>query len=142
MTIAEEIKTMMAGSSWIRKMFEEGARLKAEFGADRVFVIKEKKPAAWLEFGPAGAQPVDEPQPGRLGMGVDDGKDVRDELVGLPGLDRGGQLGHAEQHLTHELPRRGEVDVGGNAVTDTTVGEAGGDLLGQPAFDAPSGDGD
>ena len=37
MTIAEEIKTMMAGSSWIRKMFEEGARLKAIHGSDNVF---------------------------------------------------------------------------------------------------------
>ena len=37
MTIATHIKTKMSGSSWIRKMFEEGARLKAEHGADKVF---------------------------------------------------------------------------------------------------------
>ncbi len=37
MTIAAEIKTMMAGSSWIRKMFEEGARLKAQHGAENVY---------------------------------------------------------------------------------------------------------
>ncbi len=37
MTIAESIKTTIEGSSWIRKMFEEGARLKAEHGADNVF---------------------------------------------------------------------------------------------------------
>jgi len=37
MTIATHIKTKMSGSSWIRKMFEEGARLKAEHGADNVF---------------------------------------------------------------------------------------------------------
>ena len=37
MTIAKKIKTMMSRSSWIRKMFEEGARLKAEHGADRVY---------------------------------------------------------------------------------------------------------
>ena len=37
MTIATHIKTKLSGSSWIRKMFEEGARLRAEHGADNVF---------------------------------------------------------------------------------------------------------
>ena len=37
MSIAEYITGMMDGSSWIRKMFEEGARLKAVHGADNVF---------------------------------------------------------------------------------------------------------
>jgi aspartate aminotransferase len=37
MTIAAHIQEMLAGSSWIRKMFEEGARLKAQHGAENVF---------------------------------------------------------------------------------------------------------
>jgi aspartate aminotransferase len=37
MVIAEKIKNYMEKSSWIRKMFEEGARLKAQHGADKVF---------------------------------------------------------------------------------------------------------
>ena len=37
MTIAKNIEAILAKSSWIRKMFEEGARLKARHGADRVF---------------------------------------------------------------------------------------------------------
>jgi len=37
MTIAKHIQTIMSGSSWIRKMFEEGARLKAEHGAENVY---------------------------------------------------------------------------------------------------------
>ncbi len=37
MTIASRISTIMTKSSWIRKMFEEGARLKAEYGAENVF---------------------------------------------------------------------------------------------------------
>ncbi|MGD8242969.1 MAG: pyridoxal phosphate-dependent aminotransferase [Desulfobacterales bacterium] len=37
MTIATKIETFMRRSSWIRKMFEEGARLKAAHGADKVF---------------------------------------------------------------------------------------------------------
>jgi aspartate aminotransferase len=37
MPISSRIKAAMAGSSWIRRMFEEGAELKAKLGADRVF---------------------------------------------------------------------------------------------------------
>ncbi len=37
MTIATKIETIMNRSSWIRKMFEEGARLKAVHGAHQVF---------------------------------------------------------------------------------------------------------
>jgi aspartate aminotransferase len=37
MTIAHKISDIMAKSSWIRKMFEEGAKLKAEHGAEKVF---------------------------------------------------------------------------------------------------------
>ena len=37
MTVAKKISQIMDQSSWIRKMFEEGARLKAEHGAGKVF---------------------------------------------------------------------------------------------------------
>jgi len=37
MAIAEKMKDFADKSSWIRKMFEEGARLKAAYGADQVF---------------------------------------------------------------------------------------------------------
>ncbi|MCP4116435.1 MAG: pyridoxal phosphate-dependent aminotransferase [Desulfobacteraceae bacterium] len=37
MTIAAKIEETLSKSSWIRKMFEEGGRLKAEHGADNVF---------------------------------------------------------------------------------------------------------
>jgi aspartate aminotransferase len=37
MTIATHIKEKISGSSWIRKMFEEGARLKTEHGVEKVF---------------------------------------------------------------------------------------------------------
>jgi aspartate aminotransferase len=37
MTIARKIRTAMEQSSWIRKMFEEGTRLKARFGAASVY---------------------------------------------------------------------------------------------------------
>jgi aspartate aminotransferase len=37
MTISQKMMNFAERSSWIRKMFEEGARLKAEFGAENVF---------------------------------------------------------------------------------------------------------
>ena len=37
MAISSTVKTNLQKSSWIRKMFEQGALLKKEFGADRVF---------------------------------------------------------------------------------------------------------
>ena len=37
MTISKKIENIISGSSFIRKMFEEGARLKAQFGADNVY---------------------------------------------------------------------------------------------------------
>lgn len=37
MSISAKVKSAMTQSSWIRKMFEEGTRLKAQYGADKVF---------------------------------------------------------------------------------------------------------
>ena len=37
MPIAKTVSEQLSGSSWIRRMFEEGARLKRERGADNVF---------------------------------------------------------------------------------------------------------
>ncbi|MBW2199646.1 MAG: pyridoxal phosphate-dependent aminotransferase [Deltaproteobacteria bacterium] len=37
MTISKKIETVLSKSSWIRKMFEEGARLKAMHGAENVY---------------------------------------------------------------------------------------------------------
>jgi aspartate aminotransferase len=37
MSVSKKIDGMITRSSWIRKMFEEGGRLKAEHGADKVF---------------------------------------------------------------------------------------------------------
>ncbi len=37
MTISKKLENIIAGSSFIRKMFEEGARLKTQFGAENVY---------------------------------------------------------------------------------------------------------
>lgn len=37
MSVSQQIKTTLAQSSWIRRMFEQGVELKAQLGADQVF---------------------------------------------------------------------------------------------------------
>ena len=37
MPISAKVRESLERSSWIRKMFEEGAKRKAEFGAENVF---------------------------------------------------------------------------------------------------------
>ena len=44
MAISTHIKDLMSGSSFIRKMFETGAQLKAEYGADNVYDFSLGKP--------------------------------------------------------------------------------------------------
>ena len=44
MTISKKISGFMENSSWIRKMFEEGARLKNEFGEENVFDLSLGNP--------------------------------------------------------------------------------------------------
>ena len=46
MAISEKIGRFMDQSSWIRKMFEEGLRLKKEYGEDRVFDLSLGNPVA------------------------------------------------------------------------------------------------
>jgi aspartate aminotransferase len=44
MTIAKQIEETLKRSSWIRKMFEEGARLKAKYGPENVFDLSLGNP--------------------------------------------------------------------------------------------------
>ncbi|MGM0418774.1 MAG: pyridoxal phosphate-dependent aminotransferase, partial [Thermodesulfobacteriota bacterium] len=44
MAVAAKIESFMEQSSWIRKMFEEGAKLKAQFGAENVFDLSLGNP--------------------------------------------------------------------------------------------------
>ena len=43
MAVSEKMKNFSEKSSWIRKMFEEGARLKAKYGQDKVFDFSQVK---------------------------------------------------------------------------------------------------
>ncbi|MEW6441084.1 MAG: pyridoxal phosphate-dependent aminotransferase [bacterium] len=69
MAIAEKIRASMERASWIRKMFEEGARLKAERGEEKVFDFSlgnpcVEPPARYLE---ALEQCLREPRQGKYG---------------------------------------------------------------------------
>lgn len=44
MAIAAKIESFLSSASWIRKMFEEGARLKARYGAENVFDLSLGNP--------------------------------------------------------------------------------------------------
>jgi len=46
MSISEKMRLFAEKSSWIRKMFEEGARMKAEYGAENVFDFSLGNPDA------------------------------------------------------------------------------------------------
>ncbi|MCX5851189.1 MAG: pyridoxal phosphate-dependent aminotransferase [Deltaproteobacteria bacterium] len=49
MTVARKIEEFMAQSSWIRKMFEEGIRLKKEYGDDKVYDFSLGNPNIHIE---------------------------------------------------------------------------------------------
>ena len=44
MAISKKVNGFMENSSWIRKMFEEGIRLKNEFGEENVFDLSLGNP--------------------------------------------------------------------------------------------------
>ncbi len=66
MPVSRRVTELMKGSSWIRKMFEEGTRLRAELGEDRVFdfslgnPVIEPPPEVMQAFRDA----LDDPAPG------------------------------------------------------------------------------
>lgn len=69
MAIADRIQESISRSSWIRKMFEEGARRKARFGADRVFDFSLGNPNLEppARFRDEIRKLMDDPGPGRHG---------------------------------------------------------------------------
>ncbi|MBU2601412.1 MAG: pyridoxal phosphate-dependent aminotransferase [Actinobacteria bacterium] len=69
MPVGKKIESFMERSSWIRRMFEEGGRLKAEHGADKVFDFSLGNPNLEPpeEFHRALRELIEEPHPGRHG---------------------------------------------------------------------------
>ncbi len=80
---------------------------------------------------------LDEPQPRLVDMPVDGGEHVGGECAGLPRIGGYRQLGNGSQHLLHQMPRRRELDIGDDPVTDPSLGKPESDPLGEPPFDTP-----
>jgi aspartate aminotransferase len=108
MAIAKHIKTKISESSWIRKMFEEGARLKAEHGADNVFDFSLGNPNL-------------EP-PGKFR------EVLKDTVISLAGTDHGymPNVGypHVRKSVAEYLSREQQIQVSENDVI-MTCGAAG-----------------
>jgi aspartate aminotransferase len=108
MTIAKHIKTKISGSSWIRKMFEEGARLKAKHGAENVFDFSLGNPN------------LEPPEKFR--------KELKNTVMSLVGTDHGYMPNtgypHVRKSLAEYLCREQEVEVTENDVI-MTCGAAG-----------------
>ncbi len=53
MSVARTVAEQLERTSWIRRMFEEGARLKAELGVERIFDFTlGKRKIPWGGHGP------------------------------------------------------------------------------------------
>ena len=84
MSVSKKIQESIEKSSWIRKMFEEGAKLKAEFGAENVYDFSlgnpDLEPPA--EFFEAFKQMTDTPVTGMHGYMPNSGfTDVRNAIA-------------------------------------------------------------
>lgn len=95
MPVARKIQEAMERSSWIRRMFEEGARLKAEFGAENVFDFSLGNPN--LEppeaFRRVLRQLAAEERPGSHGYMPNAGyAEVREAVAGQVSKEQGAQL--------------------------------------------------
>ncbi len=96
MPIAERVKSALERSSWIRKMFEEGARLKAEHGPENVFDFSLGNPnlPPPESFRRTLRELVDEETPGAHGYMPNAGfPDVRRAVAEYVGREQGVDLG-------------------------------------------------
>ncbi len=111
-SIAAKIETFMEAGSWIRKMFEEGAALKKEFGADNVFDFSLGNPMGDppQRFLQAIREALDDPAPGKHGYMPNAGyPDVRAKLAEYLAKDHGVPL--EAKHLVLTVGAAGGLNV-------------------------------
>lgn len=92
MPVASNIRQTLERSSWIRKMFEEGGRLKEQFGAENVFDFSLGNPnlPPPRQFGDVVRQLLDEDTPGTHGYMPNAGyPDVRRAVAAQVSRDQG-----------------------------------------------------
>ena len=109
MTVAKKMQAFAEKSSWIRKMFEEGARMKAEFGAENVFDFSLGNP--------------DVPPPPKFGEVLTDL--AENDAPGVHSYMPNGGYPYVREALATRLSEEQDVDLGLGDVL-MTCGAAGG----------------
>ena len=92
MPVAKKIAQATQNSSWIRQMFEEGARLAATHGADKVFDFSIGNPNLEppAEFKRVMHELLSDPEPGRHGYMSNAGyRETREAVAGFLSEDQG-----------------------------------------------------
>jgi aspartate aminotransferase len=103
MTVAKKMQLFAEKSSWIRKMFEEGAKMKAEFGAENVFDFSLGNPDVPPpeKFGEVLKDLVENDKPGVHSYMPNGGYPyVREALAGRLSQDQGVKLGMGDVLMT------------------------------------------
>ncbi len=103
MAIAKKMQMFAEQSSWIRKMFEEGARMKARYGADKVFDFSLGNPdvAPPPEFQQVLRELVEDDPPGIHGYMPNGGfPAVREKLAARLAVEQGVDLDQGDVLMT------------------------------------------
>lgn len=103
MPISAKMDSFLERSSWIRRMFEEGARLKAEHGADKVFDFSIGNPNLEppAEFDAALRELLADTTPGTHGYMANAGyQETRDAVAGLLTKEQGVRVRGADVVMT------------------------------------------
>ncbi|MEW5774262.1 MAG: pyridoxal phosphate-dependent aminotransferase [Thermodesulfobacteriota bacterium] len=108
--LSSQVSGYLERASWIRKMFEEGARLKAEFGADKVYDFSLGNP--------------DLPPPAAVGKGLADLAKAADKPFALGYMPNAG-YDDARARLAEHLSREQGCALGAGDLI-LTCGAAGG----------------
>jgi aspartate aminotransferase len=111
-SISKKISQYMEKGSWIRRMFEEGAQLKAQFGADNVFDFSLGNPMGEppKKFKDSLKQALDDPRPGLHGYMPNAGFPfVREKIAEVLSRDHGVKL--KAKHLVMTVGAAGAMNV-------------------------------
>jgi len=103
MTISRKMLAFAERSSWIRKMFEEGAKLKSQYGAAQVcdFSLGNPDLPPPAEYHQALRQVIAEESPGCHGYMANSGyPEVREAVAGRISLEQGVRIGENEVLMT------------------------------------------
>ncbi len=103
MALTKKMLDFAERSSWIRKMFEEGAKMKAEFGADNIFDFSLGNPDVPPppQFRKAMAEAIDEEAPGIHGYMPNPGYPaVRDAVSNQISIEQGIDVSGSDMLMT------------------------------------------